>query len=227
MTFSAPIDRALVVAPHADDEVLGCGGTIARLVDGGAEAHVAVVTTGAEPKFAAALVEQVRAETKEAHRALGVACTHFLDFPAAELDRVAHGDLNRSLGELIAAVRPQLLLIPFNGDIHLDHQLVFTSSLVAARPNRPDYPTQIWAYETLSETNWHAPYLTPGFLPNVHVDIAATLGRKLAAMRCFRSQLRPFPSERSIEALEALARLRGASIHRHAAEAFVAVRQVF
>jgi LmbE family N-acetylglucosaminyl deacetylase len=227
MTFGGRISRALVVAPHADDEVLGCGGTIARLADAGTEVHVAVVTKGKAPRFAADLVEQIRAETVEAHRVLGVARAYFLDFPAAELDTISHTDLNQKLGTLVADVRPETLLIPFNGDVHLDHQLVFASSLVAARPNRADYPTQIWAYETLSETNWHAPYLTPGFLPNVYVDIAATLERKLAAMRCFASQVRPFPSERSLEALEALARLRGASVHRQAAEAFVAVRQVF
>lgn len=226
MTFFGQVGRALVVAPHPDDEVLGCGGTIARLADAGADVHVAVVTRGKEPRFAADAVERIRAETLEAHLALGVARSHFLDLPAAELDLVPHADLNQKLGALVTSVRPQLLLIPFNGDIHLDHQLVFTASLVAARPNAPGYPATVWAYETLSETNWHAPYVTPAFLPNVFVDIAPTLERKLAAMRCFASQLRPFPSERSLEALEALAKLRGAAVHRRAAEAFVAVRQV-
>lgn len=220
------IRRALVVAPHHDDEVLGCGGTIARLADGGAEVRVLVVTRGQTPPFDRALVERVRAEALEAHALLGVSSARFLDLPAAGLDTVPHVELNRAVGAAVREAAPDTLLVPFNGDIHLDHQLVFAACLVAARPNRPDYPARVWAYETLSETNWNAPGVTPGFTPNLHVDIAATLGRKLDAMRAYASQVRPFPDERSIEALEALARLRGAAVHRHAAEAFVVLREV-
>jgi LmbE family N-acetylglucosaminyl deacetylase len=78
----------------------------------------------------------------------------------------------------------------------------------------------------LSETNWNAPYLTPSFVPNVFFDIEATLSRKVEAMRLFASQLREAPHERSLEALRALAVLRGAAVHRAAAEAFVLIRHV-
>jgi LmbE family N-acetylglucosaminyl deacetylase len=220
------VRRLLVVAPHHDDEVLGCGGTIARLAEAGAEVHVAVVTRGAPPRFEPALAERVRVEAIEAHAILGVASAHFLDLPAAGLDGVPHAELNQAVGRAVAAAAPDILLVPFNGDVHLEHQLVFAACLVAARPNRPDYPARVWAYETLSETNWNAPYLAPGFAPTLHVDIEATLERKLAAMRAYASQLRPFPNERSLEALDALARLRGAAVHRRAAEAFVVIREV-
>lgn len=221
-----PIRRALVIAPHPDDEVLGCGGTIARLADAGAAVHVAIVTRGRTPPFEAALVARVRAEAREAHALLGVAKTHFLDLPAAELDTVPHAELNHAIARLVAEVAPDTLLIPFNGDIHLDHQRVFDSCLVAARPHQAVYPLRLWAYETLSETNWYAPYVTPSFVPNLFIDIAATLERKLEAMRAYGSQLKPFPHERSLEALEALARLRGATMHHPAAEAFVMLREV-
>jgi LmbE family N-acetylglucosaminyl deacetylase len=224
--FSEASRRTLVVAPHMDDEVLGCGGTIARLADAGSEVHVAVVTTGRPPRFEAAAEEDCRKEAIAAHGILGVHRTHFLDLPAAELDMVPHAELNQALGEIVGAVAPDMLLLPFNGDVHLDHQLIFNSGMVAARPNRSLFPTRLWAYETLSETNWNAPYLTPGFHPTIYVDIAATLDRKIAAMRAYASQLRLFPDERSIEAIEALAWLRGAAVHRPAAEAFVALREV-
>ena len=116
--------------------------------------------------------------------------------------------------------------MPFPGDIHRDHQLVFEAAMVAARPAGPVYPLRILAYETLSETNWNAPFLTPAFTPNVFIDIAETLETKLAAFAAFASQVRAFPAERSVEALSALARLRGATVHRAAAEAFVLVREV-
>ena len=98
-----------------------------------------------------------------------------------------------------------MMIVPFVGDIHLDHQLVFHSRMVAARPNNGAYPPRLLAYETLSETNWSAPYLASSFTPNVFVDISATLPRKLEATRAYASQLKAFPDERSIEALSALA----------------------
>ena len=222
----ANMGTVLVVAPHPDDEILGCGGTIARLTAGGQTVHVAIATRGNPPRYRPEDVERVRAEAAAAHTLLGVTQTHWLDHPAAELDRVPHAELNGSMVTLFEAVRPDTLLLPFAGDIHLDHQLTFRSALVAARPRSWRYPTRICAYETLSETNWSAPCLTPGFAPNVFVDIHETLERKLDAFACYRSQVCAFPNERSPEALRALAMLRGATVHRRAAEAFLLIREV-
>lgn len=218
--------RTLVVAPHPDDEVLGAGGTMARLSDTGAPVFVAVVTKGLAPQFSSESVAETRNEAMAAHSALGVSETFWLDQPAAQLAETPHSELNAALGNIITQVAPDTLLLPFLGDIHIDHTLVFLSSLVASRPNRPEFPRCILAYETLSETNWNAPYITPGFTPNVFVDISDTLERKLAAMRMFRSQLREAPNERSCETLEALAVLRGSTVHRRAAEGFVQVRRL-
>ena len=220
------IRRALVLAPHPDDEILGCGGTMARLIDSGAEVHVAVVTSGKPPRYAAADVARVRAEAAAAHERIGVTRTHWLDFPAAELDGVGHAALNGAIGRLVAEVAPDTLFLPFVGDIHRDHQLVFESAMVAARPRAGAFPVRIYAYETLSETNWNAPYLTPAFVPNVFIDISAQLERKLQAFSLFASQVQAAPSERSIGALRALATLRGATAHLAAAEAFVMIREI-
>ena len=218
--------KTLVIAPHPDDEVLGAGGTIARLADAGQDVHVAVVTSGQPPAYSQESVAQVRSEAKRAHDLLGVRETHWLDLPAAQLSETAHADLNAAIDGIVQQVAPDTLLVPFAGDIHIDHQLIFLSSMVAVRPTRPAYPKMILAYETLSETHWNAPYLTPGFLPNVFVEIEDWLSRKLDAMVAFSSQLRAAPHERSLEALRALATLRGANIHSPAAESFVLVRLV-
>ncbi|QFU10345.1 glucosamine-6-phosphate deaminase-like protein [Rhodobacteraceae bacterium THAF1] len=217
----------LVIAPHPDDEVLGVGGTIARLSRAGREVHVCIATRGRVERFGQEQVDTVRREARAAHDILGVEHTHWLDHEAAALDTEAHGDLNRSLADLVKRIGAQVLFVPHVGDIHLDHQLVFLSAMVAARPAQQQYPAAIFAYETLSETNWNAPYLTPPFVPNVFVDISETLDTKLAAFSAFASQVRPSPAERSISALSALATLRGATVHRHAAEAFVAIRQCY
>lgn len=220
------LGRVLVVAPHPDDEVLGCGGVLARLADAGNPGHVVIVTEGQPPAYDADHLAALAEEAHAAHKILGVAATHRLGLRAAALDTVPHATINKALATLFENVRPDTLFIPFVGDVHLDHQHVFASSLVAARPAGPRYPVRIFAYETLSETNWNAPGVTPSFIPNVFIDIAATLGRKLAAFGAYKSQVRAFPAERSPEALEALARLRGSTVHRHAAEAFMLIREV-
>lgn len=226
MTILERFGRVLVIAPHPDDEVLGCGGTIARLTAAGAEVHVAIVTEGRPPRYSEDNVARVRDEAREAHALLGVARTHWLGLPAAALDTVTHAELNRALDEAITAIAPDTVFLPFQGDIHVDHQRVAHSAMVAMRPRQAAYPARILAYETLSETNWSAPYLTPPFVPNMTIEIAETLAVKLAAFGCYASQQGVFPNERSPRALEALATLRGATAHRAAAEAFILVREV-
>lgn len=218
--------RTLVIAPHPDDEILGAGGTIARLARAGHEVRVAVVTTGQQPDYSASDVAVVRSEAEQAHSLLGVRETSWLDLPAARVAETPRRTVNAALREIVLRTSPTALLVPFAGDIHVDHQLIFQAAMVAARPHQSAYPTTILAYETLSETNWNAPYLTPGFHPNVFVDITDTLDLKLEATGAYRSQVRASPHERSIEALRALATLRGATVHLPAAEAFVLIRSV-
>ncbi len=218
--------KLLVIAPHPDDEVLGVGGTIARFASDGAEVCVVVMTKGCPPDYPEDDYKLARQEAHAAHAVLGVKETVFLDFPAARLDTIPHRDINAQLCQICRKVQPDKLFVPFVGDIHMDHQLVFLSSLVAARPNNPLAPKEIYAYETLSETNWNAPYLAPNFVPNVFIDISAHLETKLQAMQMYASQVQPFPSERSEEALRALATLRGATVGRYAAEAFCLIRQI-
>lgn len=216
----------LVFSPHPDDEVLGVGGSIAALARDGHAIHVVIVTKG-DSLFDAQFIEQGRAEARKAHEILGVTATHFLDeFPAAKLDTVPHFQLNARLGSVMRELRPETVYIPFAGDIHRDHQAVAESAMVACRPIDGSSVRQILAYETLSETNWNAPGITPAFTPNVFTDVSSTLQRKLDAMAAFSSQLRPFPHERSVEAVEHLARYRGATVGVAAAEAFVLLRWI-
>lgn len=214
----------LVLAPHPDDEVLGAGGAIARWVREGHSVQVAVVTRGQPPLYPAEVEARCRAEAEAAHRCLGVTRTWYLDLPAAELDQVPHRELNGRLDDLLRSCAPDELYLPFLGDVHLDHRLVFQSALVAARPRRSGWPRALYAYETLSESNWNAPCLTPAFAPNHFVDISATLDTKLEAMALYRSQVQPAPHERSLAALRALAVLRGATVGVGAAEAFITLR---
>lgn len=220
------IRTALILAPHPDDEVLGCGGTIARLTQAGAAVHVGIVTRADGLAFPADTVAVGRREAAAAHRLLGVAQTHYLDQPVG-LDQVSDATLNRVIGALVEELAPDTLFVPFLGDVHVDHQRTFQSAMVAARPRGRAVPARIVAYETLSETNWYAPGITPAFTPNTYVDISETIEVKLQAFTCFTSQMRAFPDERSTTAICALATMRGATVFREAAEAFMVVRQVW
>ncbi|MUG92009.1 PIG-L family deacetylase [Scytonema sp. UIC 10036] len=217
--------KILVIAPHLDDEVLGVGGTIARFAAEDAEVCVVIVTQETD-KDAQDVMEQEKQEALAAHKILGVKETIFLSFPAAELDTIPHRELNSKLIEVCKHVQPDTLFIPFNGDIHMDHQRVFLSALVAARPINSFAPKAIYTYETLSETNWNAPYLTPNFVPNVFINISAYLETKSQAMRMYASQMKPYPHERSEETIKALATLRGSTVGCFAAEAFVLLRNI-
>ncbi len=199
---------------------------MARAARAGVEVHVIVVTRGRPPQFNEDLVTQIREETLRAHAAIGVAQTHFLDFPAAELDRVGMSKVNAALGTALSSIEPEILFIPFIGDIHSDHQIVFNASLVHARPRNRAAPCAVLSYETLSETNWLAPGITPGFLPNTYVDITETLEAKVAAFGHFISQIKPSPDERSVGTIRALAVFRGSTVFRSAAEGFVMIRQI-
>ena len=217
----------LVIAPHPDDEVLGAGGTIARFAGEGRRVTVAIVTRGEPALFDQAMIERGREEARRAHALLGVADTLFLDLPAARLDQVPHIELNAALGGVVRSVRPDTVFVPFRGDVHRDHQAVFDSALVAVRPTGGCSVREVLAYETLSETNWNAGRgVTAPFVPDCYIRIDGQLERKLQAMAIYASQLQEFPHERSLTAIEALARSRGATVGAAAAEAFVTIRRV-
>ena len=218
--------KVLVLAPHPDDEILGVGGTIARMAKTGHEVYVCVVTKGQEPLFSVQYVEQGRTECRKADAFLGVKETFFLDFPAVILETVPRYEFNEKIMDIVNKIQPDEVYIPHRGDMQIDHQMVVDAAMVALRPKYKHVIKRIYAYETLSETGWNIPNVQNEFIPNVYVDISDQLEAKLNAMRIFESQLGEFPAARSIGALEALARFRGATVNVNAAEAFMLIREI-
>ena len=218
--------NVLIMAPHPDDEVLGCGGTIAKRAALGHKVYVCVVTKGGEPLFHAKDVAKVRAECREADRFLGVKETLFLDYPAVRLEEVPRYQLNDGILKVIQTVKPDEVYLPHRGDMQLDHKMIVDAAMVALRPKYEHAVQRIYAYETLSETGWDIPNAGNEFIPTVYEDITETLERKLSAMQIFQSQLSEFPAARSVEAMEALAKFRGAMVNVRAAEAFTLIREI-
>ena len=215
----------LIIAPHPDDEVFGCGGTMARHADAGDRVHVVVVTRGSPEVFPPQSVDIVRAEAAQAHRLLGVASCRYLDFPAPKMDQIAGHTVADKLRQLILQIRPEVIYVPHCGDIHADHKAVFWAACVAARPAVDFQVSRVLSYETLSETEWGPPSGGSAFTPTVFVDIAAQLERKLQSASAYVSQLKDAPHPRSLACLKALARFRGSTACIEAAEAFVHVRE--
>jgi len=220
------MSNVLVLAPHPDDEVLGCGGTIARHVAEGDSVTIVVATRGLNELFSDEQKEQVLAEARKAHAVLGVAETRFFEFPAPALDTVPRYKIAGAIAEVIDNVQPTTLYIPHHGDIHSDHLHLHHAALVAARPLASCPVRRILAYETVSETEWAPPHSDAPFYPTCFIDISEHLQKKLEAMACFESQVKQPPDARSLRTLEALARVRGATIARDAAEAFVLIREI-
>jgi LmbE family N-acetylglucosaminyl deacetylase len=216
----------LVVATHPDDEVLGCGGTIARHVSRGDRVDVLVVTRGAPEMYAEDQIKQLRKELDAAHAILGVTAVNFLDFPAPKLDLVPAHELADAIAKQIESVRPAAVYIPHRGDLHSDHRCVFAAALVAVRPIGDAVVRRVLSYETLSETEWAAPVAEDAFLPSVFIDITEFLEKKKLALSAYRSQLKEFPHPRSLQTVECLARVRGSTVGIQAAEAYQLIREI-
>lgn len=223
--------RVLVVSPHADDETLGVGGTIARYARDGHEVIVAVMTghgdEGPHPLWPPELWEKIRSEAARAHEILGVTETIYREVPAATVADQPIWKLNAITAEVINEVRPDVLFAPFPLDLHKDHREIFHSLAVTWRPTSEigRKIREVYTYEVLSETHLNFPYVEQAFSPNVWVDISETFATKLEALSAYDSQMRQAPNLRSIATVEALGRLRGSEMGVAAAEAFVLVRR--
>jgi LmbE family N-acetylglucosaminyl deacetylase len=223
-------NKVLILAPHPDDEVLGCGGTIHKLVKKGVEVFVAILTNASKTdplKYTEEKLLNVRNEARNACGFLGVKEIFFEDFPAPALDQYPSYKMAEAISNIIKKIEPDTLYIPFRGDIHNDHKAVFDAAMVASRPVGIYSVKTIYAYETLSETEWAYPFAGEYFVPTIFETLdEESFNVKLEAMKHYKSQLRAFPNSRSIEALEALAKYRGSTVSSTRAEAFVMIRDI-
>ncbi|QLH81207.1 PIG-L deacetylase family protein [Halosimplex pelagicum] len=211
----------VVLAPHADDEVLGCGGTIRQLADDGVEVHLVIFTKGYEPAWPREHLEKRPDEIKAATEVLGIEDWTCLGFPSVKLDTVPQKEINDEVITIVESIQPETVFVPHPGDLNHDHAIVFDAGLVAARPHSG--VDRILAYETLSESEWGG--RAEQFDPTVYRDVSETLDIKVKAMHQYDSEVREFPHPRSEKAIRALARKRGSEAHFHAAEAFELIRE--
>lgn len=218
----------LVVAAHPDDEVLGCGGTIAKHRRQGDAVAVLILADGVTSRGGdpASAIEERRRWARLANDILGVTDLTLLSYPDNRLDVVALLDVVQEIERVMERCRPSIVYTHHAGDVNIDHTRVHHAVVAACRPHPGQTVQRLLFFETPSSTEWRPPDLASMFAPNWFIDIADTLDVKLEAAAAYRGELREFPHPRSLAGLEHLARWRGASAGLAAAEAFALGRMV-
>jgi LmbE family N-acetylglucosaminyl deacetylase len=221
----------LILAAHPDDEVLGCGGTMAKLADEGAEIHVAFLADGVSSRGADDEARKIeltarRAAARKACNILGAHSVSFGEFPDNRMDTVALLDIVRPIEALVAEYRPDTVFTHHAGDVNIDHRRIHDAVVTACRPQGAHPVRTLLCFEVPSSTEWQLPGSAPIFAPNWFVDISDTLDRKLAALESYAVELREWPHPRSPRGVRHLAHWRGAAIGVDAAEAFILGRRL-
>lgn len=221
----------LILAAHPDDEVLGCGGTIAKLVDEGAIVNVAFLADGVFSRIGEESAQHLeltarRTAARRACEILGVKSVSFGDFPDNCMDIIPLLEIAQALEALIAKHQPEMVFTHHAGDVNIDHRRLHDAVVTACRPQQGNPVKTLLCFEVPSSTEWQLPGSAPAFMPNWFVDISTTLDRKLAALEAYADELRAWPHPRSRQGVEHLAHWRGATVGVDAAEAFILGRQL-
>lgn len=224
------MSKILVVAAHPDDEVLGLGATIKKLSEEN-EIYVLIVTEGCSSQYSGhnveALIKQKEEMARKAAQILGAKDVLFGRLPDMKLDTMPHVAVNRVIEDAVDKTSPEIVFTHHFGDVNLDHQMVYRSTLVATRPSVGSCVKKLYTYEVLSSTEWQSSLPTFAFIPNTYVSVDdKMLNAKKEALKAYSMELRAFPHTRSAEAIDNLAAYRGQSVGYPAAEAFCLLREV-
>ncbi len=218
--------KTLIIAPHADDELLGCGGYALRKLGEGGKIGWALFTN-INSHFSSSDLE-VKAKQQAISivlDGLGIKPDNFFDlgYTPSSLNDVSRATLVRDIHNVLEAFQPEEVLLPFPGDAHSDHQQCFEASISATKWFRNPSIHKVLVYETLSETNFAKDPTKRPFCPNYFVNITEYLDKKIKLLRNYESELDVHPFPRSIDAVKALSVLRGSQAGYKAAEAFMTI----
>ena len=220
--------KTLVIAPHPDDELLGCGGTLLRRVaEGGTTGWLLMTAITAEAGWQPEKVARRASEIQRIREGLEVHSEDFfpLAFSTAELDSIPMSSIVSRISDVFKQFEPEEVLLPYPGDVHSDHRITFEAACACTKWFRYPSVRRVLVYETPSETDFGIDPRDSGFKPNVFVDISQFIDRKLELMAIYESEMGEFPFPRSEKALRALAQARGSQAGFEAAEAFMLIRE--
>ncbi|MBL1275518.1 MAG: PIG-L family deacetylase [Ectothiorhodospiraceae bacterium] len=218
------MNTVLIIAPHPDDETLGCGGTLLRLAEQGTRLGWLIVTGMTEDYSDVQRQDRANSIAKVT-TAYNFEKVYPLDLPTATLDTLPMNELIGAISSAINDFQPSELLLPHRGDVHSDHRVVFDACVACSKWFRYPFIKRIMSYETISETDFTLSGSDNSFHPSVFFDISKHLQRKLEIMAMYPSEYGEFPFPRSAKALTAQAHLRGSQAGYQAAEAFMLLRE--
>jgi LmbE family N-acetylglucosaminyl deacetylase len=222
----------LVVAAHPDDEVLGCGGTMARLAREGHEVHIAILGEGITSRYAKPEaadqngVKNLHSQSRDVARLLGAKDPLIFSLPDNRFDSVPLLEVVKIIEGVIEKVSPRVVYTQHGGDLNIDHSTTYRATMTATRPLSDCCVKELYAFEVASSSEWSFQQFAPAFQPNVFVDVEGTLELKIQAMELYDKEVRSFPHPRSPDALRSIARRWGSVAGLRAAEAFQLVRRV-
>lgn len=215
--------RTLIVAPHADDELLGCGGTMLRRGRDGVLGWLLMTALTSGAGCDDEKIEQRANEIEAVRQGLCISHEHLyeLGLPTTALDCVSMADLVGQISKVIKEFEPEEVFLPYPGDVHSDHRIAFEAASSCTKWFRYPNIKRVLVYETLSETDFSIDPRYSGFRPNVFVDTTDFLEQKISLMGIYKSEMGDFPFPRSEEAIRALAKMRGAQAGFESAESFM------
>ncbi len=217
--------KVMVVAAHPDDEILGAGATLARHASVGDQVHACVLAEGATSRYDDQMVDTLHECGKRAGDLIGFSSVRFDHLPDQRLDTLPLIEVTQRIEELVDTVRPEVIYTHFPWDVNSDHAVVAKCLWTACRPYRFPFVRCIAAFETPSSTEWAIPSEQHRFQPNRFVDVSSTLDLKLDAMRCYSTEIRPYPHPRSLRALQERAAYWGSVSGFAMAEPFMVLRE--
>ncbi|OHE00534.1 MAG: GlcNAc-PI de-N-acetylase [Sulfurimonas sp. RIFCSPLOWO2_12_36_12] len=216
-------NKVLVVAVHPDDETLGCGGTLLKHKSKGDEIHWLICTT-IDKKHS--YYETREKEIEEVSKLYSFDSVHNLRLKTMQVDEYSVSELIGKISKIISEVQPNIIYLPFKGDVHSDHRKIFEASFSCTKSFRYQFIKKIYMMEVLSETEFAPSTKEDSFIPNVFVDISSYMDKKIEFMNIFKSEMAEHPFPRSERNLKALAILRGATCGCEYAESFVLLKEI-
>lgn len=232
MRDNSQFQKILVVAAHPDDEVLGCGGTIAKHTKKGDKVYCLFLGRGKASRNlenkSSTEKEQAVLE-REAHKAaeiLGISEIIFKDYPDQRYDTIPFLEIVKTIEEVKNKIKPDIVFTHHQGDLNLDHQITFKAVLTACRPLKKETVKKLYSFEVPSSTEWGTPKKKDYFIPTIFVDISDTFDKKIEALNVYKSEIKDYPHPRSVKGIEIIARRWGIVVGKELVEAFELVREI-
>jgi LmbE family N-acetylglucosaminyl deacetylase len=223
----------LVIVAHPDDEVLGCGATIAKWSDLGESVHILIMAEGVTSRDVVRNTNinhqellLLKKSAEDARKVLGAVSTKLLNFPDNRMDALNLLDVIKEIEKEIDRLRPHTVVTHHSGDLNIDHRIIHEAVITACRPQPGHTVNRILAFEVVSSTEWQSTGSNAIFQPNLFEDVSITIDRKIKALKSYEAEMRKWPHARSLKNVEYLARWRGASVGCEAAEAFMLIREI-